>query len=383
MNLQNLAIVLFFTAVTVKSDSDTDCSITSCPKGTFRPLPSEDCIICPAGYWCPSSCIWGNPPVICQQGYYCPEGSFDLQPCPPGTVGYQNGLTDFSECTICEAGLYCKYSGAAWPSGRCPAGTYCPEGSTSPTACPVGYHCIEGSPEPTACPPGTFSIGASGPEDCIPCTPGHYCSEQGSVNPTGACQPGYYCTEGSSVPNPSMCPMGSYCPGGASAPIPCPPGTFGYVAGLTDVSECFICPAEFYCSDAGATDVTGRCDPGYYCPAGSVSQTMCPEGFYCPPGSPEPTACPPGTFSDVIGASAIDDCIPCTPGQYCSPAGLVSPTGACQPGYFCTGGSTVPTQNICSMGSYCPAGSAAPLTCPEGSSSPSGSSSVTDCALNN
>jgi hypothetical protein len=48
----------------------------------------------------------------------------------------------------------------------CPAGSYCPEGSTIETFCPAG----------------TFSnsTGLQAESDCTPCTAGYYCSSTGN-----------------------------------------------------------------------------------------------------------------------------------------------------------------------------------------------------------
>jgi hypothetical protein len=55
-----------------------------------------------------------------------------------------------------------------------------------------------------------------------------------------------------------------------------------------------------YCGSEGLPDVTGPCDPGYYCPAGQVSATpanySCQPGYFCVGGKSAPEPCPSGSY---------------------------------------------------------------------------------------
>lgn len=55
-----------------------------------------------------------------------------------------------------------------------------------------------------------------------------------------------------------------------------------------------------YCGSEGLADVTGPCDPGYYCPAGQVSATpanySCQPGYFCVGGKSAPESCPSGSY---------------------------------------------------------------------------------------
>lgn len=77
-----------------------------------------------------------------------------------------------------------------------------------------------------------------------------------------------------------------------------------------------VCPEGLYCAWLGATNVTGECEPGYYCPAGSSGSNqvpcpasyyrslpragseefcaVCPRGFYCPEATAIPLPCTRG-----------------------------------------------------------------------------------------
>jgi len=152
---------------------------------------------------------------------------------------------------------------AASQSGPCPAGYFCPFGSSYPRPCPQGQY------QP--------SIGKSA---CLPCDQYHYCpfTAMAAIGPF--CAEGYVCFTGSKVSMPNdfiqgrLCNQGNFCSGGKENP--CPSGTFGAVKGL---SQCKYCP------------------PGYYCPAGSINPVDCPTYNYCPRGVGAPVVCPDGTYT--------------------------------------------------------------------------------------
>ena len=51
---------------------------------------------------------------------------------------------------------------------------------------------------------------------------------------------------------------------------PCPPGSYRSSTGGQASTDCTTCPAGSYCSSFGGTAVSGSCQAGYYCPAGSL-----------------------------------------------------------------------------------------------------------------
>ncbi|XP_037124178.1 signal peptide, CUB and EGF-like domain-containing protein 1 [Syngnathus acus] len=104
-----------------------------------------------------------------------------------------------------------------------------------------------GSTSPTPCPDGTFT-NTTGAEACRDCPPGSYCLSGEAIQP---------------------CPLGHYClEGGVEGILPCPPGTYNPHLGFSQVEQCLICPAGFYCDDWGLSEPTGPCQAGYYCIAG-------------------------------------------------------------------------------------------------------------------
>lgn len=96
---------------------------------------------------------------ICPAGHYCPAGSSNPRDCVAGT--YQND-TSAANCDICPDRHYCEAT--ATEALPCPAGYYCPEGTEFATEYP--------------CPNGTFSNVASlaSASECTLCSPGRYAS---------------------------------------------------------------------------------------------------------------------------------------------------------------------------------------------------------------
>lgn len=222
--------------------------------------------------------------------------------------------------------------------------------------CPQGHYCPEGTPEPLPCPAGTFgdTEGLRAPS----------CS--------GLCLEGYYC------PKASM----------SRRMYPCPAGRFGAVRGLTTDAcslECDPFLPDGYCVDT-------VCEPGFYCPAASISgrQEQCGgEHLFCPSGSVLPSPVDPGFYT--IGnlslpgqyqsdedAKVRNDQVPCEPGTYCingerfpCPAGRYGATsglrsddctGPCEQGYFCPEQSTNSRQIDCGGPHvFCPTGSMLPM----------------------
>ena len=89
---------------------------------------------------------------------------------------------------IYVVGKYCN--GTTIVPVDCPAGSYCPNGTTSAT------HYL--------CPAGTFNSRTSqtSKSSCEQCWPGYYCEGEGLSKPSGVCDPGFYCAGGASIKRP-------------------------------------------------------------------------------------------------------------------------------------------------------------------------------------
>ncbi|CAM9393726.1 unnamed protein product, partial [Sphacelaria rigidula] len=236
---------------------------------------------CDAGYYCMSGAVL-NAPVgqdyggQCTAGHYCEEASAYPEPCPLGTyygalrndgdVWYNDTITGIpyrTYCFLCPATYACNSTGLVEPDHLCSAGYFCKLGAVSPEpyceigeglcdygVCPAGHYCPQGTSDPVTCDPGTY-MNNTGAAECFPCPEGYYC-------------------DGSSPKEFVECPAGHYCPERTDASIPnCPSGTYSTQTGLAFESECTNCTAGQYCADPGLTAPDGTCEAGYYCPPGS------------------------------------------------------------------------------------------------------------------
>lgn len=420
---------------------------TPCSAGYYNPMTKKgaasDCIQCDPGSYCATAgltAVTGQ----CSAGYYCTLGSTDGTPGSatatggPCTAGYYCPAGATVQIP-CPPKKYCAGTLRSTPNGDCNAGYYCVGKATTNTptilathggaVCPAGSYCPVGTSNPTPCPPGTYlsTTGKTAETDCTNCPAGSYCETFGGTAITGACQVGFYCPLKSKVKNQIICPAGSICPAGAGAPTACTDPNYqdqkgqstckvcsaGYWCTSTsrtlcrpdEVSLSFYCPANQYskvdCSQGTITNVIGAesqadcvsCPPGYYCPnSASLSKTVeCKAGFYCSGGAYKDDGtgtgtgvCPDGFYCP----SGTNEPIKCTPGKYCSGTGKQEPNGDCDAGYYCLEGSNTKTPTtasiggICPAGSYCPAGSSIYIQCPSGTYNPNTqSTSVSACLV--
>jgi hypothetical protein len=87
--------------------------------------------------------------TICPISYMCPKPAMCAPiPCPLGTFVTCVGKV---RCDACNPGRYCPTTTS---NIICPAGNYCPPGSSAPTPCPPGFYCYIGSSAPTPCQSG-------------------------------------------------------------------------------------------------------------------------------------------------------------------------------------------------------------------------------------
>lgn len=277
---------------TTTGQSTEASACASCPAGKACELfgTTTNYKTCKGGYYCQTGSISNIPQTApqggarCQMNSYCPEGS--------------------SAETTCTAGKYCDRHGLSEPTGNCEAGYYClgsttkqnPRG-TQGNICPAGHYCPEGSSAAIKCPIGTYRDYEGGEQlsDCYDCPHGYYCQTEGQVSPTTyVCAAGYYCDEGeiTGTPTSTICPAGSQCPAGSKIPIKCELGTY---QGSQGQSSCATCPAGFYCGPSssgidGGISIPTDCPAGYYCESGTKYGTQYP--------------CPDGTYSAATGLTA-------------------------------------------------------------------------------
>eukprot|EP01012_Entosiphon_sulcatum_P020572 TRINITY_DN2549_c0_g1_i18.p1 TRINITY_DN2549_c0_g1~~TRINITY_DN2549_c0_g1_i18.p1 ORF type:complete len:7257 (+),score=712.60 TRINITY_DN2549_c0_g1_i18:702-21773(+) len=350
-----------------------------CPNGTFCQGGTVvgDCV---CGYICWHSADRPDPDYadgdtrggVCPLGHYCPSGAPQPVPCANGTLGYEPGLCQQSQCLPCKSGWYCE----PW--------------SVLPIPCPPGYYCPEAEGR-IACPPGTYQpyLHMTNRTACLPCVERYACKDWA--------MPNY---------DQYLCPEGHYCPTGTAQPYPCPGGTYRDQMNASSVDECFPCQCGAYCPAGANLPVacpegafceahaknTSICPGGQYCPLGSCTPVDCPPGSYCPPASPFPFECTNGTYCPGLttvpllcpmGWASRNDtslrdtleasCYPCPSGQYGNHEFRLY-CQVCAAGYVCMEASTdARPENIttqrgypCPMGYYCPSGVTREIACPVG-----------------
>ncbi len=404
--------------------TSADACIPCTIPGTYSLVGADSCSICPAGFYCPpgglAQCAGGYQAQFAAQGGvansgWCPAPA--ALRCPAGTYGTATGLTALSQCsaTLCTAGNYCPAGSSsltACPAGRfgtgtgltasncsglCLPGSVCAAGSSVGTqaACPAGSFCPAGTTDSGSgaakqCPPGKWS--AASAAVCTDCGPGTYSTTLGATAVTTclACLAGYYCPTAS--PNLVACPTGKWS-GLTSQSSPttcldCPQGTYQpFLAGVV-LTACLTCPPGYYCYQGNS--VPYPCLPGTYgpligqwspvacsqCRAGTYNHYLgmssandcqnCTVGKYSPiPGSMSPESCltcPIGFFCPITGQGPA---IPCPAGKYGTTTGLAVCTDCAAGSYNSATGRSVVCQT-CPIGSFCLQASVTPTPCPAG-----------------
>lgn len=139
----------------------------------------------------------------------------------------------------------------------------CPSDDIHGYRCPAGFYCPTGSSLEIPCDPGTFSPMPAA-STCLPCPAGSSCMHMSTVEPlncpqgnkTGMtiCQgiiPEYivysYHVISIWVIKSLYLFSGNYCPAMTATPIPCPTGTLNPIEGALSLTSCKRCPAGRYC----------------------------------------------------------------------------------------------------------------------------------------
>ena len=326
---------------------------TNCTAGTYRTnskaIQPQDCLACPRGEFCPIATI---TPTWCAAGTYRGETGAtkqdDCTDCPSGNYCPTHAVNP----TNCTAGTYRNASKAIQPSDciDCPRAQYCPTATTTPTFCDAGTY--RGEPKATAqsdcadCPPGNYcpvpSVNptncsatkyrtapkATIESNCLICIIGNYCPL--ATTTPSLCAGGTYRGETGAAAQAdcATCPPGNYCPAGASTPSNCSIGTYRTLPGASDSSlQCLACAYAQYCPIL-ATVTPTDCPAGSYrnvSGAGPVSDCYhCPANYYCQQKSYIPVVCPVNTGS-VADSGSLLNCR-CLEGYQCTYTKQISAT---------------------------------------------------------
>ena len=169
-------------------------------------------------------------PQLCTPGYFCQPGV---------------GLCRVEAVNPITNEKYIQYGCSTQKgSGLCPAGTFCPRGSTDPTPAIPGTHVPRaGASSPLDCPTGRFSM-STGAEICDTCPSGRY-NDETRQSECKTCQKGRFMELSYAVTGKEVrcqdCPRGTYydLPGSNSSQNckPTPSGFFATCSGKQTVSR--------------------------------------------------------------------------------------------------------------------------------------------------
>lgn len=201
------------------SQDPTNCSITHYNPNTGG-ADYTACQLCKGGFYCFDEAL-GNlfsagDTYKCPPGFYCPPGTWVPLPCEAGTYA-DSSLTyppsSMASCLACPQNFYCPQSTPYQFQNTCPNGTYCGPKASWPTLCPPGNYCYRQLNSSSVvctfggtlntnglycvCPAGFYCpLGTSVPKPCNK-TKGDICVA-GSIFPSRAqasssiCKPGYF-----------------------------------------------------------------------------------------------------------------------------------------------------------------------------------------------
>jgi hypothetical protein len=137
---------------------------------------------CAPGYICDTGSSEVTGTEECPAHHFCPGGSgaaMTIDQCPDGYYSDEKGLSSTDECILCPAGYYCSILGALVSPDPVTGDTvYYVENDITTTACPAGFYCPAGLYDPddggsfNAADPTTYSATSDGGEQC---PLGHYC----------------------------------------------------------------------------------------------------------------------------------------------------------------------------------------------------------------
>ena len=277
---------------------------TACPSGYTCPVDSTAPELCPIGTYRISAGgtidnedLDTSPNIIpclpCTLGHACAAPNSNPVACVSGTYA----LVGFESCVVCAAGYACP-STTDSTQVRCTSGTFSDGGAPKCTTCPRGMECPDSADSSfnSFCANGTFSDG--GQAFCTPCAPGFACPDSFDSSFNAPCPGGTYspgllmeCLE---------CPMGTYSNVTEATRLeqclPCPVGTYGNETALNSKNRCLECPEDTYCSIPGL-------DAPLVCPEGTStfgevgvtdpSACLAPSPPPAPPVPPSPPLPPP------------------------------------------------------------------------------------------
>jgi hypothetical protein len=126
-----------------------------CPIHRYRDIPGgktlNDCLECPAGYWCNITGMNNYKNSRCPLGHYCLKAQTPSV-CPAGRRREIPGAKKYTDCGLCPGGYYCPENMTNIHGIPCRSRYYCLDGAVYETLCPPGRYCNYTTSEPHICP---------------------------------------------------------------------------------------------------------------------------------------------------------------------------------------------------------------------------------------
>jgi len=373
-----------------------------CEAGKYASIGGSSCVDCLAhsssvpgsmsALWCKCNAGYsgedGGTCVACAPGSYKDVlGNSPCVSCPVGKHLQSIAAASQSECTDCPANYYPGDNRSMCVS--CPKHTYSTAGSSSrlDCICNPGYSGPRGGPC-VPCPVDTYNDDANG--QCKSCPVHSSSNVTASANrSTCLCVEGFFGPRGGPCVE---CPENFYKETtGTLGCAQCPPDTRSNPSsrsisdctcreGMRPVSidaggiQCEECPQDTYKNHSANIECI-QCPSQSTAPTGAsnVNECVCNAGFQGPRGGPC-TPCAANTFKSETGPG---DCLAC-PSNFA--AGEGSTSCGCEPGYY--GSMDVGDCVACDANTYKAVLGSPCLPCPEYSSSPRASGSISSCVCN-
>lgn len=364
---------------TFKSDLSSTVNCTTCPAtGTtteFRGMFSASNCTCNVGFGLNGgicqACSAGNYKSVIGNIGCITCGSNSISPiqstgffncsCVAGYTGPNGGA-----CVACDAGKYKSTSGAQ-TCDTCPTSSSSPSASATLTSCTcnVGFSGPDGG-TCTACSAGKYKNATM--SSCANCPADTYLpmTARTSIEHCAPCRPYSTSLVGTVSTHECYCKIGYVSDAANTTCTACLPGKFMQLGSLA----CSTCEFGKYAASSGNTNAQAclQCEAGKFSMTNQSQCDVCPGGTFSDAGSGVVTNCSCNAgFLPIVPGQLGGTCVPCEAGKYKETRGTAVCTAFQNGTYASVLGAT--SQSNASA-------------CAGNSTSPEGSTLVTQCACN-
>lgn len=250
---------------------------TRCESGYYLDTNAH-CVLCEAGYRCYIGDDGKNHKEACLAGTYSTAGSSTCTKCSASyatTTGTYAATSLSTSCTACGNGKYAATEGAT-SCTNCPKGYYCPDGKKVP--CPKGTagtaEGLSNVNQCTKCVASTSTVvgtytSSDGQTSCTKCGTTKYAASAGATT-CSSCNPGHYCKDGKYTACAKGTATASW---NATECIGCTKSTttaIGNVATSTGLTSCTNCGDGTYAEVNKQTYACKACPAGNICKNGTI-----------------------------------------------------------------------------------------------------------------